>query len=56
MEPVFMILGQSAGRTAVVAIDQDAAVQDVHYEQLSSKTIRPRKLKGIVIDDTKAAF
>lgn len=35
MEPVFMILGQSAAVAASMAIDQGVAVQDVPYEQLS---------------------
>jgi hypothetical protein len=34
MEPVFMILGQSAATAACIAIDQDIAVQDVKYEDL----------------------
>ncbi|MFA6135184.1 MAG: FAD-dependent oxidoreductase [Phycisphaerae bacterium] len=34
MEPVFMILGQSAGSAAVLAIEQQVAVQDVPYAAL----------------------
>ena len=34
MEPVFMILGQSAAVTASMAIDNNAAVQDVNYDAL----------------------
>lgn len=34
MEPVFMILGQSAAAAAVLAIDNKTSVQDVPYEQL----------------------
>lgn len=34
MEPVFMILGQSAAAAAVLAIDNKTTVQDVSYEQL----------------------
>ncbi|MBD3274874.1 MAG: FAD-dependent oxidoreductase [Candidatus Marinimicrobia bacterium] len=34
MEPVFMILGQSAGTAAVQAIEAGVAVQDIEYEQL----------------------
>ncbi len=37
MEPVFMILGQSAATAAVMAIDGDLAVQDVPYEDLKAK-------------------
>jgi hypothetical protein len=35
MEPVFMILGQSAGTAASIAIDNKIPVQDVPYEKLS---------------------
>lgn len=35
MEPVFMILGQSAAAAAVFAIDEDISVQDVSYEKLN---------------------
>lgn len=34
MEPVFMILGQSAAAAASLAIDQEIAVQDLKYEKL----------------------
>jgi hypothetical protein len=34
MEPVFMILGQSATTAAVQAIDKNVAVQDINYEEL----------------------
>jgi FAD dependent oxidoreductase len=37
MEPVFMILGQSAATAAVMAIDGKLAVQDVPYEQLEKR-------------------
>ena len=39
MEPVFMILGQSAATAAILAIDQDCAVQEVPYADLS-KTLK----------------
>lgn len=35
MEPVFMILGQSAAAAAVLAVEKNAAVQDVPYELLA---------------------
>lgn len=34
MEPVFMILGQSAAAAASMAIEQGIAVQDVDYHEL----------------------
>jgi hypothetical protein len=34
MEPVFMILGQSAGTAAALAIDEKQAVQDIPYAKL----------------------
>ena len=37
MEPVFMILGQSAATAAVMAIDRGIAVQDVPYAELRSQ-------------------
>lgn len=37
MEPVFMILGQSAATAAVQAIDAKKAVQDISYEQLKAR-------------------
>lgn len=39
MEPVFMILGQSAGMAASMAIESRAAVQDVDYEKLKAKLL-----------------
>ena len=39
MEPVFMILGQSAGTAAAMAIDGDVAVQDVDYVKLKARLI-----------------
>lgn len=37
MEPVFMVLGQSAATAAALAIDAETAVQDVDYAQLKEK-------------------
>jgi hypothetical protein len=39
MEPVFMILGQSAATAACMAIDGKIAVQDVPYADLSAKLL-----------------
>jgi hypothetical protein len=39
MEPVFMILGQSAATAAALAIQEKQAVQDVSYEKLRTRLI-----------------
>jgi hypothetical protein len=39
MEPVFMILGQSAGAAAALAVASDIAVQDVDYEALRTRLV-----------------
>lgn len=40
MEPVFMILGQSAATTASMAINEDIAVQDVNYQELRERLLK----------------
>jgi hypothetical protein len=37
MEPVFMILGQSAATAACLSLDANAAVQELGYERLKTK-------------------
>jgi hypothetical protein len=69
MEPVFMILGQSAGTAAAMAITEGIAVQDVDYASLKTRLQRdgqqlvwldksigtPAKdLPGLVTDDSAA--
>ncbi|WP_438479265.1 FAD-dependent oxidoreductase [Oleiharenicola lentus] len=39
MEPVFMILGQSAATAAVMAIDEKIAVQDLSYAKLRTRLL-----------------
>lgn len=39
MEPVFMVLGQSAATAAAIAIDEHTAVQDVDYAKLSKRLL-----------------
>ena len=46
MEPVFMILGQSAAAAAVLAINSDSSVQDVPYGELK----KVLKQKGQVLE------
>ncbi len=61
MEPVFMVLGQSAGTAAVEAIKQKTAVQKIDYARLRERLVTdgqilewsgPRRLR-IVIDPEK---
>jgi len=40
MEPVFMVLGQSAAAAASLAIDQETAVQDLAYDLLKSELVK----------------
>src|SRR6218665_3252152 len=71
MEPVFMILAQSAATAAVMAIDDKTSVQDVPYAKLRERLIKDgqvleaphllkgkpvSKLEGTVIDDNSAKF
>ncbi|MEK7833029.1 MAG: FAD-dependent oxidoreductase, partial [Acidobacteriota bacterium] len=44
MEPVFMILGQSAATAAVMAIDDKTAVQDVPYAKLRERMLRDKQV------------
>lgn len=51
MEPVFMILGQSAATAAALAIDRDIPVQDVPYARLRERL----ELDGQVLELPKGA-
>ncbi len=51
MEPVFMVLGQSAATAASMAIDADLAVQDVPYSHLRERLLED----GQVLDLPPAA-
>src|SRR5690625_5849436 len=44
MEPVFMVLGQSAAAAAVIAIDSDEKVQAVDYEKLRKFLIEEKQI------------
>jgi len=46
MEPVFMVLGQSAAIAASLAIDEKANVQDVPYEQLQNTLLKYEQRLG----------
>ncbi len=67
MEPVFMVLGQSAATAAALAIDGGVSVQEVSYAALRERLLAdgqalawagsgkdPASLDGIVIDNTAA--
>jgi hypothetical protein len=70
MEPVFMILGQSAATAAVLSLDAGHPVQDLPYEKLQAhlkkdgqilelahpSSLVSRKMPGTVIDDLRAKF
>lgn len=70
MEPVFMILGQSAATAAVFAMEDGLAVQDVPYAKLRARLLQDGQileytgpvseksipLEGIVVDDLKASL
>ncbi|MDM1294178.1 FAD-dependent oxidoreductase [Sphingobacterium sp. N143] len=47
MEPVFMVLGQSAGWAACLAIDHDGIVQHVDYDLLSKHLVASGQILGI---------
>lgn len=44
MEPVFMILGQSAAITAALAIDAKVSVQQLDYSLLKEKLLKARQV------------
>ncbi len=46
MEPVFMVLGQSAATAASLSIDKDIPVQDVVYEELREKLVKDGQILG----------
>ncbi|MCA9202153.1 MAG: FAD-dependent oxidoreductase, partial [Planctomycetales bacterium] len=68
MEPVFMILAQSAATAACMSLDQNLAVQDLPYEKLRERLLADkqvleledasrfsaRKMEGVVVDDGRA--
>lgn len=44
MEPVFMIIGQSAAVAAAIAIDKNISVQDVPYDELRRQLIEVKQI------------
>ena len=51
MEPVFMILGQSAATAAILAIDNNVAVQNVDYGKLSTQLLKDRQVLDLPLSD-----
>lgn len=54
MEPVFMILGQSAATAAVMAIDNQQAVQDVPYAKLRERLLADGQVLEFASDPAPA--
>jgi hypothetical protein len=44
MEPVFMVLGQSAATAASLAIDKNVALQDLSYDELKQRLIQDNQV------------
>jgi hypothetical protein len=55
MEPVFMILGQSAATAAVLAIDSGGSVQDVPYAKLRERLLKDGQILELPADAKSAA-
>lgn len=47
MEPVFMILGQSAAVAAVHAIDEKKIVQNINYQRLKEELLKQNQVLGL---------
>ena len=44
MEPVFMVLGQSAATAAVLSIESNCPVQNVDYQELRARLIKDQQV------------
>lgn len=47
MEPVFMVLGQSAATAAAIAINNQQAVQDISYQALKEKLLTDKQILSV---------
>ncbi|MBK8501641.1 MAG: FAD-dependent oxidoreductase [Saprospiraceae bacterium] len=47
MEPVFMVLGQSAATAACLAIDQKKTLHELKYDQLKSRLLADKQVLGL---------
>jgi len=50
MEPVFMILGQSAGTVAALAVDKDTGIQEIPYAEIRSQLLEDGQVLEISED------
>jgi hypothetical protein len=48
MEPVFMILGQSAATAACIAIDKRVKIQEVAYQELKTQLLNDRQILYVI--------
>jgi hypothetical protein len=53
MEPVFMVLGQSAATAAVLAIEEGVAVQALNYDRLRPRLVADHQLLAHVASAAK---
>lgn len=53
MEPVFMVLGQSAGTAAALAIDDGVAVQDVDYMKLRTRLLADQQVLDYIVPQSR---
>ncbi len=51
MEPVFMVLAQSAATAAALAIDASSAVQDVPYDKLRARLLADKQVLEHALSD-----
>ncbi|BAR48125.1 FAD-dependent oxidoreductase [Tannerella forsythia] len=51
MEPVFMVLGQSAATVACIAIDSGKAVQDIDYALLRKKLLKDKQILETILQE-----
>lgn len=56
MEPVFMILGQSAATAAAMSIDRDIAVQDLKFAELEERLLADGQVLSYAGSKTRPSF
>jgi hypothetical protein len=55
MEPVFMILAQSATTAAVQAIDKKVAIQNIDYQQLKQQMLKDKQILTYSLEKSSSA-